>query len=293
MSNKMNIFFVDKTNNIIDEINIKKPQTYIELLSTLKNNFTKLSEDFIIFHRMPNKNNDIEIHNDIEYQLSKDIIFIRNKEINELKQSIFTKNYEKLSESKQNLLDEKYACFICTEFIKTEKPLFCYICQKIFHHKCLQDWEKKKRLQNEILKCPHCMKELSLDQWKQKLDYEENRKNEGEIMDKLNQIQLDNNLNNNINKIKEKKIKELINDNSKQNEIIKKYLEYFEKTSNLFKNILNKINEIHSLFIPEINNKLLELLKKELSSNISNIPIDDISNVIFEEFEELKKYIKN
>ena len=64
----MNIFFVDKTNNIIDEINIKKPQTYIELLSTLKNNFTKLSEDFIIFHRMPNKNNDIEIHNDIEYQ---------------------------------------------------------------------------------------------------------------------------------------------------------------------------------------------------------------------------------
>ena len=137
------------------------------------------------------------------------------------------------------------------------------------------------------------MKELSLDQWKQKLDYEENRKNEGEIMDKLNQIQLNNNLNNNINKIKEKKIKELINDNSKQNEIIKKYLEYFEKTSNLFKNILNKINEIHSLIIPEINNKLLEFLKKELSSNISNIPIDDISNVIFEEFEELKKYIKN
>ena len=39
----------------------------------------------------------------------------------------------KLAESKQDILDEKYNCNICTIIIKKEKPYLCYKCQKIFH----------------------------------------------------------------------------------------------------------------------------------------------------------------
>ena len=51
-------------------------------------------------------------------------------------------NYNKLSESKQDILDEKYNCYICNSNIKNENPYFCYICQKIFHEKCLKDLKR-------------------------------------------------------------------------------------------------------------------------------------------------------
>ena len=41
---------------------------------------------------------------------------------------MYESNYDKLSESKQNILDEKYNCNICEEDIKEEKPLLCYRC---------------------------------------------------------------------------------------------------------------------------------------------------------------------
>ena len=50
------------------------------------------------------------------------------------------------------------------------------------------------------------MNELPLNQWKRKLDYEENRKNEIEEIYLLNQYRLQCNLISNINLINEKKI---------------------------------------------------------------------------------------
>lgn len=205
MSDQVYILLLDNLNNVIEKEKIQKPKTFEELLKILKNDFKKLADSFVIFYL--SKNNEEKIINtEQNYVLSKDIIFIRNSDKKEIKQSIFSKIYSNLTESKQNLLDEKYSCFICSEFIKKEKPLFCYICQKIYHNKCLEDWEKKKLLQNENLKCPHCMNELPLNQWKRKLDYEENRKNEIEEIYLLNQYRLQCNLISNINLINEKKI---------------------------------------------------------------------------------------
>ena len=73
--------------------------------------------------------------------------------------------YNNLPESERDKLDEKYNCFICSEKIKNEKPLFCYICQKIFHNNCLKNWGIKKNLQNEELNCPDCRNKLSFEQF--------------------------------------------------------------------------------------------------------------------------------
>ena len=231
MPGKIDIFLLDKSNNLIEELSILKPKSYEILNKTLKNNLKNLPEFFTIFYPSSN-NKEIEIHNDEEYQLLRDTLFIREIEEKDLNKSIFDIAYDKLDDSKRDILDEKYNCFICSENIKHENPLFCYICQKIFHFKCLEGWSIQKQKNNEKLKCPYCNKELPLEQWKQKLDFEENRKNDAEI---FNQLKL-----NNIIK----------------NEIFEKFKEYKVKTYRIFITIMNKINEFNILVNNNnINNK--------------------------------------
>ena len=270
MTDKIDLYLLDNLNNIVEESYIIKPMMFPELLDIIPKKFKNLSEYYNIFYLSEN-NNEIIINNDDEYKLSNDILFIREFKIENMKKSMFEKNYNKLSQSKQEILDEKYNCLLCNENIKKEKPLFCYKCQKIFHKKCLEIWAKKRKSQNQELECPYCKNELPLEEWRFKLDYEEGRINEAEKMEKMNQNKLNNNLYYNINKIKDKKIKEL---EKERNEIKERY------NSN-FKNISFKINEIYSLI--KNNNKL----------NTEKLLIDNKSNDIFQELEEIKKYIKN
>ena len=106
MSGKIDIFLLDKTNNLIEEINIIKPKTFQILNATLKNNLKNLPEFFTLFYPSSN-NKEIEIHNDEEYQLLKDTLFIRQIEKNDLGKSIFDLAYGALDESKRDILDEK------------------------------------------------------------------------------------------------------------------------------------------------------------------------------------------
>ena len=273
MSIKLDIFLLDNSNNIIEETSLKKPKTYQELVQSIKKQLKNLPNYFNIFYQSPN-NNEIIIYNNEEYNLSIDVLFIREKEQNELKKSIYTNNYESLSESKQNLLDEYYNCYICSEIIKYENPYFCYSCQKIFHNKCLKNWDDKRRALNENLNCPNCRKELPLEQWKKKLNYEENRIKDIEILNKLNQYEL-NSENKEINK----------------NEIIEEYTKYKEKTSNLFKSILTQMNEINLLIKQGNIYQKINTLIKEISIDSINLSINNISNIICDELEILKKYI--
>ena len=143
MSDKIDIFLLDKSNNTIEVVNIIKPKSYKELLDKLNLNLKKLPKNFNIFIYSQQKD-EIKIDNNEKYHLLKETIFIRETKNNNLNESLFEKNYKKLSESKQVILDEKYNCYICSLIIKNEKPLFCYKCQKIFHAKCLGDWDKKQ-----------------------------------------------------------------------------------------------------------------------------------------------------
>ena len=295
MENKIYVFLLDDLNNIIEEINIRKPNTFQEFLIEIKKNLKYLNDSYKIFYYSEN-NNEISIENNDAYKLSKDIIFINNIENNLLNESLFEINYEILSESRQDILNEKYFCSTCDELIKKENPYFCYICQKLFHHRCLENWNEQKQKMNENLNCPICRNELPLDQWKLKLDYEDNRKNEAEIMNKLNQYKLKSNLNNNIKLINEKKIKELKDNIIKQNEIIEIKNQYIAKISLLFRKFLIKINEINSL-IKEKNNinnpiKTFRIFNEYSLNKIIDLSIDDTSTIIFSKLKILENYIK-
>ena len=286
MSNKIDIFLLDDSNNTIEEINIEKPRTYQLLLIEIKNKFHNLSENFIIFYLSQN-NKEVIINNNNVFQLSKEILFIRPIKNNNLEQSLFQMNYDQLSESKKDILDEKYNCFICKTLIKKEKPYFCYICQKIYHIQCLEHWNNVKQQKHLNLDCPNCRNKLPLEYWKQRLDFEDNRIEVGKVMNKMNEYKLKNNLNNNVNIIKEKKINQLKDDNIRHNKEIEEYNHYIKKISLLFINILNKIKRINSFFEPRNNIRLINLIK-HLSSN--NIPsINNLSNVIFEELDFLER----
>ena len=267
MSGKIDVFLLNKYNNLIEEINIIKPKTYEILNQTLKSSLKNLPEYFTLFYPSSN-NKEIEIHSDEEYQLLKDTLFIRQVEKRDLGKSIFEIAYNKLDESKRDIFDEKYNCFICTENIKHENPLFCYVCQKIFHFKCLENWSIKKEKENEKLKCPFCKKELPLNEWKQKLDFEDNRRNDAEIINQLKR------------------------DNIIKNEIFDKFKELKANISILLKNILNKINELCKIITNNKNDKLNNYIN-ELTSDDIDLQINNISNIFYDEFNKIEQFIKN
>ena len=182
-----------------------------------------------------------------------------------LEQSLFERNYNKLSESKRDKLDDKFNCFICDLIIKNGAPLFCYQCQKIYHEDCLKDWDKKLKSQNRELECPFCKNQLPLKKWHKKLNYEESRKTAAEIMNKMN------NYESNINK------------NQTSNN---------EKTFDIFKKILNKIKTIESLVKIELDNKLKNTIYN-IDKNRKFLEINDVSSVIYEELEKIEYNIRH
>jgi len=157
--------------------------------------------------------------------------------------------------------------------IKNENPYYCYKCQKIFHEKCLKEWDNKCKKENKILSCPNCRNELLIEKWNKKLDYENNRKNEANIMNKIYENKINNNI---INMIKDKKIK--------------KYEIYINKTFNIFKNILNKFNEINKVL--KLNNNILNNIINNFQLNYENLEIENITNIFNDEFEKIYNYIK-
>ena len=91
----------------------------------------------------------------------------------------------------------------------------CYVCQKLFHLKCLKIWNERQKQLRKRLSCPNCRNELPLEKWKEKRNYDENRTQDAKIL-----AQLGKNFNPD---------------------------EYSKKPKNLFKIIIIKLNNIHSV----------------------------------------------
>ena len=286
INSNINVYLLDNSNFVKEEINIIKPKSYQELSNQIKQKLKNIPENYETF--ILYKNNEIKINNEENYNIIDDIIFLREIDKNVLEQSLFDINYNLLSESNQQKLDEKYDCILCSIIIKNENPYLCYKCQNIFHEKCLKDWDNKCKLQNKNLFCPNCRNELPIENWNKKLDHENSRKDSSILINKINELKLN-------NEIKNEKIKELKNNNLIQFEMIKKYEKYFKKTSKIFKDILTKINSMYESFELKTNQKLEDLINEYqlLNTEIININIEDIFKVIDEELDNLKNYIIN
>ena len=210
-------------------------ETYRDLIYQIRQNFKNIPTFFEIFC-IDKNNREIKINNEENYKTTEDILFIRESEKKQLELSLFEKNYNKLSDSRKEKLDDKFGCILCSIIIKNENPYLCYKCQKIFHEKCLKDWDNKCKIQNNNLACPSCRNELPIEQWNKKIDYEEKRKEAANLI-------------NTINELKESKVKQF--------NLIKKYEKYIGKTIDIFRNILYQIRSINYILGLKYNNKLI------------------------------------
>ena len=153
MSNKIDIILLDDSYIVKEEININRPQNFIELISIINDKIKNIPKNYSIFYQSENNEEKI-ITNNKEFNSSIDILFIREINMN-LGQSKFYINYKKLSESEKEIIDDQFGCLICAKNIKNEKPLLCYNCQKIYHRKCLEELEKIKKQQDLKFECPN------------------------------------------------------------------------------------------------------------------------------------------
>ena len=281
---KLDIYLLDNLNFIVDEISINKPRTYRELENTIVQKIKNLPKSYDKF--IYRNKQEILINQNHKYKDVNDLLFIRDNDNNNLKRSKYDIIMDLLPSSKQQKLDLKFNCTNCLEVIKNENPYLCYKCQKIFHEKCLKDWDNKCKSLNKIFNCPSCRDELPLEKWNKKLEHEENRNDFTKLINKVYEDKLNNNLLNNLLLIKDKKIYDLIQNKKKINELLKRFKNYTDKSISIFNNIINQINSIHSLLKLEKNNRLNDLIKK-----LTLEKINDLSNLLNEEFHFLKNKI--
>ena len=275
---KIDIFLLDNINNIKEKMNIIKPKTYENFIKQIKNKLNQLNRiqnNYELFF-LDKENKEIKIENEDVYNKIDNAIFIRMK--NSINKSLKEINYNLLSTSKEKILGEKNNCNLCSFIINKEKPYLCYKCQKIITDKFLNNSEKNFRLQNEVSK--------------KNLNFNEDKKDNDDLVKNLCEYKLNDKINNSMNKIKdEKKEEELIFRMKKQKILIKKYEKYIEKSMEIFKNILNKINSIHSLLRLKNNNYLNDLLN--INPLNFDILFNNISKIIYEELDEFQNYLIN
>ena len=262
------LFLLDKSKNTKEIREIIRPKTFEELSDLLNKIFLNIPEFYEIYYS-DEDNKEIIINNEEKYKQAGNRLFIKESDNDLLAQSNYEKNYNKLSESKQDVLDEKYNCVLCASTIKNESPFLCYKCQKIFHEKCMKDWDTKCKAQNRNLTCPNCRNELQFEKWIKKLGFEEDRKFISEL------ISIINDLKNQINK----------------NKFIEKYQNYIFNSLKIFEKIMRELKLISSSLHLQTNNKLNSMINT-FPLNIDNLNIGDISDIIKEELEKLKINIK-
>ena len=259
MSRVLKINLVDDNLKEIKQFIIQKPKLFEEVKFFIEQN---ISKNTIILNSLGKDKYELKSQKDYEKASLNNVLYARKIESGKenLAESIFTRNLNKLSESKQDIITEKYSCSICLELIKDENPLLCYVCQKIFHHKCLKNWEKQQKEKHLKLSCPNCRNELALNKWKEKLDFEEMREKDADIMSQMNSGSLSPN-------------------------------QYIIKSNELFEKILLDLNEIYSLIHSNENQKLNDLINR-IKNNITTPSIDDITIEILDQLKLIKNYIK-
>ena len=290
---KIDVFLLDNLNSTKEELKIIKAKTYVDLLIQLRQVIKNLPKNYETFI-LDKDNKEIKINNEEKFKKIDDILFIRELTQERLEQSILEINSNNIYESDQLISGKKYDCILCSVKIKNEKPYLCYKCQRIFHEKCLKDWDTDfKAENNNNLLCPNCKEELPLECWNKKFDYEIHRKDINNLMNKMNEYKLKNNMNDNLIIIKDKKIKELKNEINNKSELIKKYENDMNKAFEIFRDTLNRINSINSnnMFSNlDCDDKTNDLINKYPLNSV-NINLDDISSAIAQKLENLNMKI--
>ena len=288
---ELNLIRLDSSYSKKEEIQMKKPKSFKELKEFLEQKLN-ISPEYVDIFSFNEKNEEIRINNENNYKKIKDIIFILEINEEQLVQSSIEINNKDLDESRLNNSSYINICTICTIEIKQENIAKCNKCNKIFHEKCLEKWNKECELKGNPFTCPLCRDETPFEQWEKIrfTKYEIFRNYAINLMRAIKEYIQDNNKKSNIIQMKEKEINELNEIKIKQNELIKKYEDYINKTINIFKNILDQIKNLHNLLKLEENIRLRDLIEK-YPLNIKNLDLFDISKIIEEEFDKFDEHL--
>ena len=120
----------------------------------------------------------------------------------------------------------------------------------------------------------NCRNKLSIENWNKKLEHDNDRIDNANLLNKLNEYELNNITYNNKTTLKEK--------------TRKMYEDYLNKAIIIFKNILKKLNKIYITMQIKSNNKLNELI---INDNLNIENINGISNIINDELDNINYII--
>ena len=84
--------------------------------------------------------------------------------------------------------------------------------------------DNKCKLKNKNLECPNCRNKLSIEKWNKKLEHDDDRIDNANLLNKISEYELNNNMYNNKIIIKDKTIKIYENYINKTIIIFKKYI---------------------------------------------------------------------
>ena len=293
MSSKLLLIQLDQNMQQINEKSIKRPISYDTLKQIVIETF-KINSFIMYYFDQTNK--EINITDNEKFQRSSDLIFIvENKALDE---SIYERIYQYLSNSKMDMVEEKYLCTICSEKFR-ENPYYCYQCSKRICKSCLTNLNRNMN----PLKCPFCKYELPFEKWFTLKNFLEEKQHHLELIEKniklkeqnliynqkesefLKQIKILNALLKEVNK----KVKNQESQILKKDEEIKKLKDEIIKLKNIIKNQIQEKNELilqkKEMKINQLkeekkdsSNFTKKLNKKDNNRNSLNHSINEIQN---------------
>ena len=275
MNSRINLIFLNEEGIVKEENTIECPKSYSSLIMIITK--TKIRKNFQLFTFNSNDEKKI-ISNEKDFIENKSYIDFYIQEVNEdydeeeeLAQSSFSLVYSQLPENEQEIFDEKYCCSIGYERIKNENPYFCYQCQNIIckNHLILENGKRKP------LTCPSCKYEMPLEKWKVLKNFDQNVKNEVEMVANINKLKKEITIKNEIINAKDQKIE----DEKKEKE------KYKKENESLLKKIEELMNKIKALQTQLADNEkkqdlMIEKTKKMLENEIKKNIVNDNEKII-------------
>ena len=179
MKNSITVISLDENDSIIDEKLLSKPNTYEKLVISISEIFNYLNFEIFI---LTTENEKKLISSEEDFQIKSSQYYVIKKDKIDLGLSLYSDVFSNLSESKQDIFSDKFCCPLCGDRIN-DNPYFCYQCQYMICKGCMEKLKEKNK--TKIIKCPKCNNECLSDNWKTLKNFNENQKNELELLNKI------------------------------------------------------------------------------------------------------------
>ena len=180
MEQNIILSFIDKEGNYLKETVIEKPNSYNSLISSIKENTSSNNINFELF-KIENIKIPILSDNDFQKDCLQYYIIENNSEVDQSKINTSCDQSE-----------TSFYCPLCGKMNKKNNFKFCHDCNFFI---CLDCIQQNKNIETNLIKCPNCEENLSIENWKNMQNFVKNKNEEKILLNKIyeNFIKLKNN----------------------------------------------------------------------------------------------------